>query len=44
MELETNLTQLTAQGKYWEEETCAKVYDDILQIGINLYQQTQSWR
>lgn len=38
------LTELTAQGKYWQEETCAKVYNEMLQLGINLYQKTQSWR
>jgi len=42
--LENNLARLMSQGKGDDEGVYAQIYDDMLHIGNEVYQQTQGWR
>lgn len=45
IQLESNLARLmSSQGKDDDEGVYAQIYDDILKIGNEVYQQTQGWR
>ncbi|MDR9402280.1 MAG: hypothetical protein RI580_02460 [Halothece sp. Uz-M2-17] len=44
VELEDQLTALTVQERVLATEPYAKLYKEMLEIGVNVYQQTQFWR